>query len=570
MSKAMAIEAIMKIFLMVAVIIVGMAFLTKAFGVDLLGWLQNMFGGFDIPDKGYAIHVKGDEADPSGEIWAFELIEKRQDAVHHSAHDEGFGTNPFFFPGELPTDRCVLFVNDEGSLGSANEAVDNGGYYYVYPGAKIDDTCSSPYECIKSKLIDPNPVCIPKRITKAGEGDKCVRGDVSTICQGGERCAGPNAYVNCYGEVTFLDLVDRIGCIQNNFVLSIPFDDETLLAHDPCAKGDLCNLLDRSALENNKGLRGYKIKYGVLCGSDGVWHTCKNSAESDFGEADCDFNGDVGIWTKTGPDISPIQQPPKSANLQVKGSVDLGELFEISFTAEDDNGDLKSLYLNLDHQGNKNYCLLQDVDIPKQTIDDRQKVGEYDCSNEGVACSTKFSIICNTIESTYAFQGIAFDSTGSYKVTEIKTVTLPMRSSLSEPITESIDRWSGRNTAVYLDSSDRIMGYFSIRGESNDVYMVYTSQNPFALSELLVLIKSDVSTDVKVILRDFGGDQVQKLITGVTTSFQNTPLSINKDEFSKNSAFDWNSVSEIHFEEVDYTPSLTSAKKLWIDGLTVK
>src|SRR3990167_6968698 len=101
MSKSMAIEGVMKIFLMIAVIIVGMSFLLKAFGIDLLGWLQSKLGGFDIPSEGKALHVKTKISTfPAPffkpirgiDVWEFHLVSSKDAQKHWTDKDESHPT----------------------------------------------------------------------------------------------------------------------------------------------------------------------------------------------------------------------------------------------------------------------------------------------------------------------------------------------------------------------------------------------------------------------------------------------------------------------------------------------
>lgn len=149
----MAIEGVMKIFLMIAVIIVGMSFLLKAFGIDIIGWLQDKLGGFGVPPTGVSLHIKTDPDD--SEIWEFHLV--TTNGLHLSENRGGdwkfyFGIDKNRitpdYSKKLLKDKCVLLLTDENNIETAGKIADfpiieeliryvGGGLTYLAGGSLI-------------------------------------------------------------------------------------------------------------------------------------------------------------------------------------------------------------------------------------------------------------------------------------------------------------------------------------------------------------------------------------------------------------------------------------------------
>lgn len=179
MSKSQAIESIMKIFLMIAVIIVGMSFLLKAFGIDIFGWLKEKFEGFDIPSDGKALHVALDKAHflEGNQLWEFHLTDGEWASLYREKQEGNFFTfaendknlvhpanidskNEAFFmlePDATSAGKCILLLTDEEDTPGAT---DRGAIFYINPGTVIQEGCGNNgdtlYDCIKDSLTDAN------------------------------------------------------------------------------------------------------------------------------------------------------------------------------------------------------------------------------------------------------------------------------------------------------------------------------------------------------------------------------------------------------------------------------
>ncbi len=161
-----ALPTIMNIFLMIAVILVASSFLLKAFGIDIMEFLKNLFGGmFFKPQKILFIKM-----DPSGdgngkpEIYQFYLTKDRyQKGEVYSSIIEMPSITPSlkkyvsrFMPDELPGKYCVIYTVDENSEGI--DIRDEGYNYYIKPGAVIQKDCgnngNSLGDCLKDYIAD--------------------------------------------------------------------------------------------------------------------------------------------------------------------------------------------------------------------------------------------------------------------------------------------------------------------------------------------------------------------------------------------------------------------------------
>lgn len=329
----MAIEGVMKIFLMIAVIIVGMSFLMKAFGIDIIGWLKDKFTGFDLPSEGKAVHIKIDSDDSPIELWEFHLLTDSQ-AEHHGTErlqDKFFikvGPGPtthnmFFFPGDsldkkddISAGRCVIFASKEG------DGLDKAAFYYVLPGSTIQSIgCTSPYDCLTDPKREWNGLQV---IT--GHGDRCTSGDPDSKCasedSGDTKCGGRSHYVNCAGGSPFGEpLVGGPGDVSDteldkNDMLQHPFGTGEIRS-DCINEPATCNLLAESKeeFEYLRDSNTYQVKFGVLCDSNGEWRTCSDKTEPTHYEtkdvvADCESNGGLWGWSikkaPSGPTCIPL------------------------------------------------------------------------------------------------------------------------------------------------------------------------------------------------------------------------------------------------------------------------
>ncbi len=204
MSKSMAIDGVMKIFLMVAVIIVGMSFLMKAFGIDLIGWLMDKLGGLGIPDAGKILYVKLDPGDKPPEAFSVYLaLDNPIQKIEHAqiltiGIDDYFAY--FMVDKDKPQfkDNCLIYTVDEiGAASRTIEARDEAFIYYVKAGTVIQNQgCTSLGNCLSGKIVVSGCVEGKERsnfceISGAGLGDldKCY-----------EKKKEVFTTVNCYCE----------------------------------------------------------------------------------------------------------------------------------------------------------------------------------------------------------------------------------------------------------------------------------------------------------------------------------------------------------------------------------
>ncbi len=335
----MAIEAIMKLILMIAVIVVGMAFLMKAFGIDLFGWLESLFGGLGLSD-GPALYVRLD-TEPKN-IFNFQLVngDNKLFLVDDEAKSPIFigsmlNFKSYFYLSEFPKNKCTILTAEyNGGKNPGVEKRDRGGVFQVFPGTTLqdgEDGCNNIEECIEKTASPKRNLCDFREATT--EADICAQ--KCNIISAGEimedRCASEYSYVDCdpkelffigpevvfdiqlyknYLDPGFLDILEKkynycdytnkdIRGLDESLVLKEPFDNDQGWK----CKGGSCNLLD----QNNEL---YKIKYGIICDPNGNWRVCKPNAKpitGDFG-ATCSSEGENifkwSITTKGTTDIS--------------------------------------------------------------------------------------------------------------------------------------------------------------------------------------------------------------------------------------------------------------------------
>lgn len=301
MSKSMAIEGVMKLFLMVAVIIVGMSFLLKAFGIDLIEWLKSKFAFTEgIPEDGWALHVKiAREGDKFGvfqgdtiEIWEFELLEGVKDTQHLSESQNKFDT--YFNLESYPPGLCTVYFTTE------RDEADLGNFYYVLPGARIQYGCEDGKNPLETSLKS----CVANFLQKydntgtAFNGEclfigneqpkfkKCEQADgpFCKVFKGSSlpSCYGPSYYALCTSN---LDGVSDSRCNEGVADEKFRFSDKSYAAKgcgkEPGCCGDkpkLCNLL--SSDEKTKKV-DYMVKYGLMCDKIGRWEVCKPDKNGD-------------------------------------------------------------------------------------------------------------------------------------------------------------------------------------------------------------------------------------------------------------------------------------------------
>ncbi len=363
MSKSQAIEGVMKIFLMIAVIIVGMSFLLKAFGIDLLGWIQELFSDVGIPKEGMFLHVALDEAHSvnifgkaEDQLWEFHLTNGESASKYrtsiakfftfsesdkHLVHPTNIASQneAFFLLDGKPEDKCILLLTDEND---GKGVTDRGAVYYINPGTTIQEGCGdSLYQCISSSLSDTSNffgcrtnILNLNKLTNGGSYDRnrclfvnsCERSNLASF---GEYCSTYNSkdnidkcntdktaykignyYVPTFvepsanmfaalcaisGAPTGEENSKSINDLEKLTVLGIPFKPVIDNGEDTCSKNNVCSLLKR----NSDKSYAYEVKYGLLCGGDGKWHTCKDSTKTvgdPLFKADCNWNDVTGTW----------------------------------------------------------------------------------------------------------------------------------------------------------------------------------------------------------------------------------------------------------------------------------
>ncbi|MEM5814063.1 MAG: hypothetical protein QXP82_03030 [Candidatus Aenigmatarchaeota archaeon] len=281
----MAIEGVMKLFLMIAVIIVGMSFLMKAFGIDIFEWLQEKFGGFGVPESGKAIHVKMKVGSSEHDVHAFHLVSREGIKKHWTDADTnliGCGApnyyTAYFMIETDPTrniliqNNCIILADDE------MPDIDESQVYYISPGTLIQNgNCQFLSECLQNKITSRG--CSPRQIITGGDptNPRCgVRdGDSDVECHDTygivnlARCATTpyrHDYPACDEER------NPRGLVINNFM----FGDDVKISDrcfDEARDRNACNLLAYKEIPR-RAFYGSRVKYGLVCGGDGVWYTC--------------------------------------------------------------------------------------------------------------------------------------------------------------------------------------------------------------------------------------------------------------------------------------------------------
>ncbi len=327
MSKAMAIEGVGKIFIMIAVLVVGIAFLVKALGIDPFGWLEKKFEGIDVPETGKALHVRMDVDAKLKDVFSFHLLSDNEMRKHHTDEEGSSSYYSLYFQIEsdkvknpLVLGNCVLLVTEEekSSFGIAGGA-DKSYVYYIKSGTMIQDDdkpCQFLGQCLSDKnwdykkLVDKGYGCISDQVRDENPScDKCKKAAAPSY-----DCIGPFSVVNCAGQVLpgpFGDWQKSPPCDSDHTVIkNFEFSDDILIS-DRCAEDDPseCNLLNYREVEGksifeSKRFIGSKVKYGIICGNDGYWHTCKQNIEGEVPTPDgtytCDskLGGAVFYWKK--------------------------------------------------------------------------------------------------------------------------------------------------------------------------------------------------------------------------------------------------------------------------------
>jgi len=315
MSKSMAIEGVMKIFVMVAVLIVAVSFLLKAFGIDLFGWLEEKLGGAGgPPESGSAVHVKFDTNPP--ELWEFHLTDgdpgsnwkelfgnsrvkvEESDEVPQGTRllrsDEGIR---FFGFDGIPGGRCILFATEE-----EGGEMDKAMIYEVKEGAIIDkEQCkdgTNLKDCLKDNILEKHCNLVSRigddktfctgsncelKASCSCSGDKCSPEPCQEKLSGTEQCQNYRNLLECRNlksPMTISEIKKRCDT-KENLLNDMKFG--TAVDYDKCKdKPGRCNLLGESkkvfeVLEENKV---FKVKFGVIC-DDGKWRACTKKTLAD-------------------------------------------------------------------------------------------------------------------------------------------------------------------------------------------------------------------------------------------------------------------------------------------------
>ena len=283
MSKSMAIDAIMKLFLMIAVIIVGMSFLLKAFGIDLIGWLMDKFAGLGVPDKEKILYLKLDPGDkPLPEVFSIYIDRNPIQKIEHSTagglitvgRDNYFA---YFMVDSSPTvyrTNCIIYTVDEIGLDSQKpDTRDEAFVYYVKPGTLFQDSCKSLQNCLSGKVVTKNCNQEKENTKNLGDTRDCtfIREGLSDKCYTSKK--GVFSAVNCYCESGPSVRPEALCEDSRRDVETFVFGN-TINRVEDCKLKDgrpqtpsKCNLLvpeDR-----------FIIKSGLLCDNEGLWRTCK-------------------------------------------------------------------------------------------------------------------------------------------------------------------------------------------------------------------------------------------------------------------------------------------------------
>lgn len=271
----MAIEGVMKLFLMIAVIIVGMSFLMKAFGIDIFEWLQEKFGGFGVPESGKILHIRMDATGPK--LYEFRLVSSQENNKHLSEYPVYF----IFSQSALSQPKCIITITDEYSIVGGYSGDDEGYVLYVNPGTVIDTNCGNNLKaCIRDKGFVYREGCRPGRT--GDKPEECSTESICKLCN--EGCSNDlgiscncQINVNCGSEYSHvgcnkLGATEAVFCSVKDNTNSVPverIDFQNDIRVVDC-KGNKCNLL----VKTDRDRWAYRVKFGLVCGGNGFWQVC--------------------------------------------------------------------------------------------------------------------------------------------------------------------------------------------------------------------------------------------------------------------------------------------------------
>lgn len=335
--RAIAIDTSMRIFFVIIVLVVSLAFLLRAFNIDPFKFIQDMFGVGGDPQSGKALHVKLKPLDRSKvDLWEFHLTNEKKHAASLA---------PTYYPNfnlmEFKSGKCTIYA----TLDVFDS--DRGRFYYASPGAIIDSNsarknsrnnpCLSISTCVDDYLDVKEGECTVlfnnnKKAdgtidtNKCGAKDMCVHRPPSGAIS---NCAGPSHYTICgiagpahdpdYCEEKPSGITKRV--IDIEFTNLFNTNDPDNCLKDSCCKQQpsACNLLKRA--DSNPTEFEYIVKYGIICtnkkescaGDVPCWKPCtsKLGQDSTYREEvnvggtikcfKCDWRDDTGIgqWIET-------------------------------------------------------------------------------------------------------------------------------------------------------------------------------------------------------------------------------------------------------------------------------
>ncbi len=397
MSKgAMTVEAIMSIFLMIAVLVVGVSFLLRAFNIDLFGFLGDLLGGvIGVPEKGLVLYIRLDPdsgarlgGDGTAEVHAFSLIE--QGILRQNNFKFKIENDLYFWPDPkyVSDGQCTIFLVDEGD--EPND--DRGKLAKVKSGTQIDDEKCPVGTNLASCLSDSNAQYSCGFMTQADVGEckgvNCVNcPDVNCpSIRTGQRvaCQGNSNIVYC--KYSLSEVPNK--CMDNTKVLDEKFcieeKDKCVWYKDSCSANG-CSL----AYPNS-----YRVKYGVFCANDGQWYSCtkKNDGKT-RDDLTCTKEGDSYVWKGTfkarKADAAPKVYVGAIPNVSNKIEQIIGR--NITITAYADDSEAGNGLTKLELSGTDT-CTYPEVLNDPPFPDSKSR----NCDNK-LFCGRDFKINCNDV-----------------------------------------------------------------------------------------------------------------------------------------------------------------------------
>ncbi len=303
--KSIATETIMKIFIMIAVILIAGSFLLKAFNIDILGFLKGKLGELSLnPQK--ILYIKMDPEED--EIFAFFLRDEANKYVNAEYKNGPLpGTlntlkvyRSVFMPlGDFPKDYCLIYTVDENDNGIlwTGLSKDEGFYYYIEKGTIIHNGCGTLGACISGKTYRAG--------CKEMETTQCGAFDLDLDDQTCSKEADYFAFINCgcAGGSARCDNTDPAKRMVENKPFS---DDATFIDWCKDNRELYCSLLRDRGKKDGETLGTYRIRYGLICDVDKTdgrakWFPCtqKQSSSGRTSESGkkCNYVNGIGTWS---------------------------------------------------------------------------------------------------------------------------------------------------------------------------------------------------------------------------------------------------------------------------------